>query len=127
MFDEFRIRVFEEDVVVDQRLARDDAEEVDEAFGGGADVVADCVAAGGGIEDGEVDVGVGVGGVEEAAEGDGVGGFPELENAVDIEEVVEEAAVLVPALARTDGAEDGEEGGEVDVDGFELAAEEGTS
>lgn len=127
VFDEFRIGVFEEDVVVDQRLARDDAEEVDEAFGGGADVVADGVAAGGGIEDGEVDVGVGVGGVEEAAEGDGVGGFPELENAVDIEEVVEEAAVLVPALAGTDGAEDGEEGGEVDVDGFELAAEEGTS
>ncbi|THG13820.1 hypothetical protein TEA_014298 [Camellia sinensis var. sinensis] len=54
-----------------------------------------------GVEDGEADVGVGVGGVEEAAEGDGVRGCPELENAVDVNEMVEEAAVL--ALVTMEG------------------------
>lgn len=109
---------------MDEGLAGDDAEEVDEALGGVAHVAADGVAAGGGVEDGEVDIGVGVGGVEEAAEGDGVGGVPELEDAVDVDEVVEEAAVLVPALSGADGAEDGDKGGEVGVDGLELSAEE---
>lgn len=40
--------------------------------------------------------------------------------------MIEEAAVLVPALAGADGAEDGDEGRELLVDGFELTAEEGT-
>lgn len=98
--------VVEEEVVVDDGLAGDDAEDVDEALRGRADEGADVVARGGGVEDGEVDVGVGVGGVEEAAEGEGFGGGPEGEDAVDVGEVVEEAAVLVPALAGADGAED---------------------
>lgn len=40
--------------------------------------------------------------------------------------MVEEAAVLVPAFACADGAEDGDERGELVIDGLELAAEEGT-
>ena len=112
---------------MDEGLPGDDAEEVDEALGFLADVSANDVAAGGRVEDGEVDVGVGVGGVEEAAEADGVGGPPELEDAVDVGEVVEEAAVLVPALAGAHGAEDGNEGREVAVDGVELVPEEGAS
>ena len=79
---------------MDELVARDDAEEVDEALGGGADDGAHVVAADVGFEDGEVDVGVGVGGVVEAAARDGVGGAPEAEDAVDVEEVGEEGAVL---------------------------------
>lgn len=44
--------------------------------------------------------------MEEAAEGDGARGFPEVEDAVDVEEVLEEAAVLVPALAGAGGLQD---------------------
>lgn len=110
---------------MDQGLAGDHAEHVDEPLGLGADVAADVLAAGGGgVEDGEVDVGVGVGGVEEAAEGDGGRGVPEGQDAVDVEEVVEEGAVLVPALVGADGAEEGDEGGKVRVDGREVAGEE---
>lgn len=127
MVDELLVGVAEEEVVVDEGLPGDDAEEVDEALGFLADVAANDVAAGGRVEDGEVDVGVGVGGVEEAAEADGVGDPPELEDAVDVGEVVEEAAVLVPALAGADRAEHGNEGREVAVDGVELAPEEGAS
>lgn len=110
--------VAEEESIVDEGLARDDAEEVDEALGGGADVGADNVAASGGVEDGEVDVGVGVGGVEEAAETDGVGGVPQLEDAVSVDEVVEEAAVLVPALSGAHRSEHGDKGREFWVHGF---------
>lgn len=100
MLDELGVGVFEEEEVVDEWLAGDDAEEVDEALGVGADVAADYISAGGGRrEDSEVDVGVRIGGVEEAAEADGVGGSPDLEDTVDADEMVEEATVLVPALA----------------------------
>lgn len=99
---------------------------MDQALGRVADVAAHGVAAGGRIEDGEVDVGVGISGVEEAAKANRVLGFPELENFVDVDKVVEEAAVFVPALAGADGAEDGDEGGEFWVDGFEFTAEERT-
>ncbi|KAK6931780.1 LOW QUALITY PROTEIN: hypothetical protein RJ641_003573, partial [Dillenia turbinata] len=91
MLDQLRIRIMEQQVI---GLTRHDAEEVDKALGGIAHVTADDVSAGGGIEDGEIDVRVGVGGVEEAAEADGVWGFPELEDFVDVDEVIEEAAVL---------------------------------
>lgn len=56
MLNQLRITILEQQVIVDKRLARDDAEEVDETFRCGAYVVADGVAAGGGVEDGEVDV-----------------------------------------------------------------------
>lgn len=110
---------------MDEGLTGDDTEEVNEPLGRFTHVGANRVAAGGRIEDGEIDVGVGVGGVEKAAEADGLGGIPELEDAVDVEKVIEEAAVLMPALSGTDRAEDGDEAGEVDVYGLELAAEEG--
>ncbi|KAG9441996.1 hypothetical protein H6P81_017850 [Aristolochia fimbriata] len=110
------VGVTEEEAVVDEGVAGDDAEEVGEVLGVGADVPADGVAAGGGgVEDGEVDVGVGVGGVEEAAEGDGVGGAPQLEDTVDAKEVVEEAAVLVGALSGAQRTEDSNQGRETRV------------
>lgn len=127
MFHEFRISILKQQIVVDDWLPGDDAEQVNQALSFVADVGADDVAAGGGIEDGEVDVGVGVGRVEEAAEGDGGRGLPQVEDAVDVDEVVEEGAVLVPALAGADGAEDGHQRREVGVDSVELVPEEGTS
>lgn len=93
---------------MDELLTWNNTEEMDQVFSCVADVAADSVAAGGRVEDGEVDVGVGVSGVEEAAEGDGIRGFPEFEDAVDVDEVVEEAAVFVPAFAGADGLEDGD-------------------
>lgn len=105
-------------------MAGDDAEQVNQPLGRGTDVRADFVAAGGGIKDGEVNVGVGVGGVEETAERDGGRRFPEGEDAMDVEEVVEEGAVLVPALAGVDGTEERDEGGEGGVDEGDVAGEE---
>ena len=125
MLEEFGIGVSEEQIVVDDALARDDAEEVNQLLGVSTNVASDFVAAGGGVEDGEVDVRIGIGGVEEATEGDRIGGFPYLEDAVDVEEVIQEAAVLVPALSGADGAKHGHEGGEFGVDHFKLASEEG--
>uniref|UniRef100_A0A0E0CTF6 DUF834 domain-containing protein n=1 Tax=Oryza meridionalis TaxID=40149 RepID=A0A0E0CTF6_9ORYZ len=123
--DEVLVGVVEEQVVVDELVARDDAEEVDEALGGGADDGAHVVAADVGFEDGEVDVGVGVGGVVEAAARHGVGGAPEAEDAVDVEEVGEEGAVLVPALAGAGGPQHGGQLGERRVHLLLLTAQEG--
>lgn len=53
-------------------------------------------------------------------------GFPEFENLIDIDEVIEKAAMFVPALAGAHRAQDGDKGGEISVDGFELSAEERT-
>lgn len=119
---ELGVGVVEEKVVVNERLSRDDAEHVDEPLGGVADVAANDVAAGGGVEDGEVDVGVGVGGVEEAAEADGVLGVPELEDLVDVDEVVEEAAVLVPALPGSHGAQHRDQRRKLGVHALQLPA-----
>lgn len=52
MLDELFIGVLEEEVVVDQSLPRDDAEEMDQGLGGLPDVSADDFAAGGRVEDG---------------------------------------------------------------------------
>lgn len=106
-------------------MARNDAEQMDQPLCGLADVCADDVTTSVGVENGEVDIGIGIGGVEEAAEADGVGSFPDLENAVDVVEVVQEAAVLVPALPGADGAQDGKQRRQAGVDGFQVAAEEG--
>nr|GME05115.1 hypothetical protein PanWU01x14_097090 [Ipomoea batatas] len=69
------------EVVVDEGLAGNDAEEVNQALGGVSDVGAYGVAAGGGVEDGKVDVGV---------------------------RVFEETPVLMPALPGANGAQDGD-------------------
>ncbi|OAY75206.1 hypothetical protein ACMD2_06425 [Ananas comosus] len=122
---ELGVGIVEEEVVVDERVARDDAEEVDEALGCGADERGDAGAAGAGVEDGEVDVGVGVGGVVEAAAGDGVGGAPEREDAVHADEVGEEGAVLVVALPGPRRPEHGHQRGERRVHELELAPQEG--
>lgn len=127
MLDELLIRVLKEEKVMNEGLPGNDAEEVNQPLCGGADVGANSVAADGrGWEYGEIDVGIGVGRVEEAAEADGVGGLPHLEYAVDAEEVVEEATVLVPALAGTRRAKHRHKAWQVLVNGFELAAQEGT-
>jgi len=78
-------------------------------------------------EDGQVDVGVGVGRVGEAAQGDDVGAAPELEDVVGVEEVLVEGAVLVPALPGGARLEDLEEAGEAGVDGGVVAAEVGAA
>lgn len=121
------VRVVKDEVVMDERLTRHDTKEMDKALGYGANMAANDVAAGGGVEDGEVDVGVGVGGVEEATKRDGERGVPEVEDAEDVDEVLKEGAVFVPTLAGADGAEDGDEGREVGVDGGEVIAKERAS
>jgi hypothetical protein len=47
--------------------------------------------------------------VVEAAARDGVGGVPQAEDPVHVQEVGDEGAVLVPALAGVRGAKDGSE------------------
>ncbi|KAH0463812.1 hypothetical protein IEQ34_006598 [Dendrobium chrysotoxum] len=77
MIGELCVGVTEEEEIVDDLLAGDDAEEVDEALGRGAERKAEGVARGGaGFEDGEVNIGVGVRGVVEAATGHGEGSSP---------------------------------------------------
>ena len=101
MLPELGIRVPEHQIVVNERVAGHDAEQVDQVFGGGAHVAADRLAVGGGVEDGEIVIGVGVNGMEEAEKADGIGGVPELEDSVDVEEVVEKGSEAVPAFAGT--------------------------
>ena len=79
------------------------------------------------IKNGEIDIRIGVSRVEETTKADRFRCFPDLEDAVHIKKVLEEAAMFVPALAGADGAEDGDEGRQLLVDAFEFAAEEGTS
>lgn len=95
------VREFVEEAVEDELLARDDAEHVHKLLGFVTDEATQDAAVDVGREDGEVDVRVGVGGVEEAEEGDRVGRPPELENPVRVQQVREERPVLVPALARS--------------------------
>jgi hypothetical protein len=61
------------------------------------------------IEYGEVDIGIGVSGVEEATEADGVWCFPNLENPIYVNKVVKEAAMFVPALTGPNGSQDGDQ------------------
>ena len=102
---------------MDKGLPGDDAQHVDKALRFLADVATND----------EVDARVGVGGVEEAVEADKVGGSPKLEDAVDVDEVVKEAAMLVPALIGVHKAEKGEKGREVVVDRAKFTLEEGPS
>ena len=83
--DEVLVGVVEEQVVVDELLPGDDAEEVDEALGVRADDGGDVGAAGVRLEDGEVDVGVGVGGVVEAAARHRIGRAPQAEDPVHVQ------------------------------------------
>lgn len=107
------ISVMEQEIVMNQSLTWNDTEEVNQSLGGFADMGTNGFSAGGGIEDGEIDVGIGVSRMEEATKTDGIGSIPELENTVDIEEVLEEATVLVPTLAGADRTEDGDERREI--------------
>lgn len=113
-------REVREEKVVDEEMTRDDAEEMDETLDGGSEERGEsCAGRGGGREYGEVDVGVGVGGVEEAGErerGRGRGRGPEREDAVDGEEVGEEGGVFVPAVGGAGRDEGGDEGWERRVD-----------
>ena len=84
------------------------------------------VTASRGIEDGEIDIGIGVGRVEKATKANRVRGFPEFENLIDIDEVIEKAAVFVPALAGAYRTQDGDKGRKISVDRFELSPEERT-
>jgi hypothetical protein len=114
----------EEQVVVDELLPRDDAEEVDQPLGLGAHDGGDVVAAGAGVEDGEVHVRVGVGGVVQPAPRHRVRRAPRPQDAVHVQEVRQEGAVLVPALAGARGAKDGGELGQSRVGLLLLAAKE---
>lgn len=112
---------------MDKGLSRNNTKQVDQTFGFFANVSTNNFTTGRRVKDGEVNVRIGVSGVEKAAEADRVRCFPELENTEYVDEVVEEASVFVPTLACTDRAENGDKGREVVVDGLELATEEGTS
>lgn len=61
----------------------------------------------------------------ETAEADGIWGPPDHEDPVDGNEVVDEAAELVPALPGTGRTEDSHKGGQPGVDQLEISAEEG--
>lgn len=102
MFDELGITIVEEKIVMDDRLTWHDAEQVDQALGRATDVSPNDFSARVRVEDGEVDVRVRVRGVEQSAKTDRVRGFPYLKDAVDVNKVVEEAAVFVLALASAD-------------------------
>jgi hypothetical protein len=109
VLDDLFIRILEEKIVVDERLTRHYTEEVDQPLSRLANVSSDSFAAGGRIENGEIDIGVGVSRVEETKQANSLLCFPEFVNSVHIDEVIEEAAMLVPALAGADGAQDGDE------------------
>ncbi|KAK2966981.1 hypothetical protein RJ640_009665 [Escallonia rubra] len=126
VLNKFRISVAEQKMIMNETLAGYSTEQVDQTLGRITHMAPNSVPAGGRVEDGKVDVGVRISGVKEATKADRVLRLPELEDAVDVDEVVEEAAVLVPALACADGSEDGDQGRQALVDGFELSAEEGT-
>lgn len=81
------VTVIEEKIVVDERLAVDDTEEVHEPLRLGADERRNVGTGGVWIEDGEIDVGIGVCGVEEAAECDMIRRGPEFEDTVNLDEV----------------------------------------
>lgn len=99
MLHELCVGVVEQKVVMDERLSGDNAEQVNQAFRSLPDMGANDFAACGRIKDGKIDIGIGISGVKEAAEADRVRGLPYLENAVDVNQVFEKGAVLVPALA----------------------------
>lgn len=58
----------------------------------------DRISTGGRIEDCEIDIRIGVGGVEEAAKTDRFRAAPKFKDAVDIDEVIKECAVFMPAF-----------------------------
>lgn len=72
---------------MDKRLTVDDAEKVHEPLRLGADERGNVGTGGVGIEDGEIDVGVGICGVEEAAECDVIRCGPKFEDTVNLDEV----------------------------------------
>lgn len=127
VIDEFRIGVVEKKIVMNQRLPRDDTEQMNQSLRSLADMASNNITASGRIENGEIDIGIGIRRVEETAQTHRLLRFPDFENTVDIDEVIEEGAVLVPALAGADGAEDGDERRKVRVYLFELAAKERTN
>lgn len=95
------VREFVEEAVEDKLLTRDDAKHVHKLLRFVTDEAAEDAAVDVGREDGEVDIRVGVRGVEEAEESDRVGRPPELENPVRVQQVCVKRPVLVPALARS--------------------------
>ncbi|PON87740.1 hypothetical protein TorRG33x02_164350 [Trema orientale] len=66
VFNEFRVSIMKKKIVMNERLPRDNTKQVDQPLGGFTHVSLNDVAPRGGVEDGEVDIGVGVGRVEEA-------------------------------------------------------------
>ncbi|KAK3003488.1 hypothetical protein RJ639_018819 [Escallonia herrerae] len=96
---------------MNETVPGDNTEQVDQTLGRIAHMAPNSVPAGGRVEDGKVNVGVRISGVKEATKADRVLRLPELEDAVGVDEVVEEAAVLVPALACADGSEEGDQVG----------------
>lgn len=121
--DEVVVRERVEDAVEDELLARDDAEDVHELLGFVTDEATEDAAVDVGREDGEIDVGVRVGGVEEAEEGHRVGRAPELEDLVDVEQVLVESPVLVPALARSARLQDFQQPREARVDRLVITSQ----
>lgn len=119
-----RIRVLKDELFMNKGLSWDDAEEVDEALGFISDISSDGVTAGGGIKDGEVDIGVGISRVKEAAKADSITNTPEFENTINVNKVIKEASVFMPTLPCAYRAEDSHQGREFGVDVFKLAAEE---
>lgn len=101
MLNELGIRVLKDELIMDEGLPRDDAEEVDETLGSITDISSDSFTASGGIKDGKIDIGVGVSRVEEATKADSIRGTPEFKDTINVDEMFKEAAMLMPALPCT--------------------------
>ena len=80
-----------------------------------------------GIKDSKIDIRIGISRMEEAAKTDRIRGLPNLENAIDVNQVIKKAAVLVPTLAGANGTQDGNQRREIGVDVLELSAKERAS
>ena len=125
MVGELVIQIAEENVVMDEGVTRDNAEEVDKTLSGSPNEAGEKITtACGRVKNGQVNIRIGVHGMKEATAGDRIRGTPEFEDAVDIDEVAKEAAVLVPALACTNRTEDGDEAREDWINNLQLRSEE---
>lgn len=90
------------ELIMNKGLSRDDAKEMDKRLGQMTHIRSDSVTAGGRIEDCQIDIRIGIGGVEEAAKTDRFRAAPKFKDAVDIDEVIKECAVFMPAFTGAD-------------------------
>ena len=88
MMNKLIIRILKNEIIMNECLPINNAEQMNQSFGIGADEAAESfTAVGVYIKQSKVDVRVRVNRVKKAAKCNGVGSIPELENAVNVGEV----------------------------------------